>query len=95
VCRENSLNDSWEEISINSTYYENWASWKLEKHSFDDNDGSEHEDSYPKAQLSGGRPWGMSFVVKQSTSRDRVCPQFDGKGVRVRRKQSNSNFNYR
>jgi hypothetical protein len=87
--RKNSLKDSWEEISINSTDtdYENWSGWKLEKHSFDDKDGSEHEDSYPKAQLTGGRPWGMSFMVKQSV-RDKVCPQFDGKGVRVRRKQS-------
>jgi hypothetical protein len=95
VCRENSLKAAWEEISINSTDFRNWAGWKLEKHSFDDEDGSKHEDSYPKAQLSGGRPWGMSFIVKQSIRADRVCPQFDGKGARVRPKQSHSNFNYR
>jgi hypothetical protein len=89
--RGNSLKSAWEEESINSTAFNEWADWKLETHSFNGKDGSEHKESYPKAQLSGGRPWGMTFIVKQSVG-NTVCPQFDGKGARVKTKNQTITF---
>jgi hypothetical protein len=81
--RAGTLKSAWEEESMDSTDYKNWSEWKMESHSFDPKDIPGDVHSYPKAQLSGGRPWGMSFVVKQSNE-DTVCPQFDGEGIRVR-----------
>jgi len=55
-----------------------WDDWSLGNHDFEGN-GTKRKG--PKSQPTGGRPWGLKFLVRTENSGE--CDQFDGFGPRA------------
>jgi hypothetical protein len=63
-----------------------WRDWSFNSKSFEDADEEtpkkSNDEHRPRSQMKGGRPWGLSFVVKMD-DKEFDCPQFDSSGTRV------------
>jgi hypothetical protein len=61
-----------------------WRDWSFNSKSFEDEETPKerNDEERPRSQMKGGRPWGLSFVVKMD-DKEFDCPQFDSSGTRV------------
>jgi hypothetical protein len=62
-----------------------WTDWSFNSKSFEENATPKrrNDEERPRNQMKGGRPWGLSFVVKMDDNKDFDCPQFESSGTRV------------
>jgi len=57
-----------------------WDDWNLDKQDFK---GAGKTRKGPASQPTGGRPWGLKFLVRTGDQFSGECDQFDGFGPRA------------